>query len=64
VPVKLRAETPEIVQRYGWRDDPYEGDDQCDKCRGWGERSATYGGGALKRVVHRTCEKCLGKGHI
>jgi hypothetical protein len=50
--------TPDTVARYGWRDEPYQGDDACGRCGGWGTmpNDRTQDGWP----TFRTCARCLG----
>lgn len=51
------GDTPQVVVKYGWYDEPYIGPDRCDKCFGWGTISTTVQSGV---DFHRTCPECSG----
>ena len=55
--------TPETVAEHGWRDERYNGPDQCGRCHGWGTLATLVSDARSTRRVLQTCAKCLGKGH-
>ena len=52
--------TPDVVIKFGWRDIPYCGTDQCKACRGWGVRSVLMDDNVR---LNRHCPDCRGTGH-
>jgi hypothetical protein len=64
VPVKTRTKTvstPGSVPLIGWRDLPFEGDDRCEACVGWGTLDTVLQNAA---TVCRTCPDCKGRGRL
>jgi DnaJ-class molecular chaperone len=56
-------ETPALVVRLGWRDQPVDHFDLCVRCRGFGHLRTLVGEAGKRRPVHRTCPDCCGRGH-